>query len=105
VFEKRRFYKAIESKTTRHFVKKFIQTQMFDLFIQEAEQQQPGPQQGEREDLSQVQNVIRRLKRDDEFGVSNLKGNSGIFKPRPYFWREIRLSTHREQFGESHVLR
>ncbi|XP_072222781.1 DENN domain-containing protein 2D-like isoform X2 [Leuresthes tenuis] len=46
VFEKRSFYKAIESKTTRHFVKKFIQTQMFDLFIQEAEQQQPGPQQG-----------------------------------------------------------
>ncbi|XP_044208512.1 DENN/MADD domain containing 2Da isoform X1 [Thunnus albacares] len=46
VFEKRVFYKAIESKTTRHFVKKFIQTQMFDLFIQEVEQQQPGPQQG-----------------------------------------------------------
>ncbi|XP_043951815.1 DENN domain-containing protein 2D-like isoform X3 [Gambusia affinis] len=47
VFEKRRFYKAIESKTTRHFVKKFIQTQMFDLFIQELEQQQPsGQQQG-----------------------------------------------------------
>ncbi|XP_062248612.1 DENN/MADD domain containing 2Da isoform X4 [Platichthys flesus] len=45
VFEKRSFYKAIESKTTRHFVKKFIQTQMFDLFIQEVEQQ-PGPQQG-----------------------------------------------------------
>ncbi|XP_053705280.1 DENN/MADD domain containing 2Da isoform X2 [Synchiropus splendidus] len=46
VFEKRSFYKAIESKTTRHFVKKFIQTQMFDLFIQEVEQQQAGPQQG-----------------------------------------------------------
>uniref|UniRef100_A0A3Q2QY15 DENN/MADD domain containing 2Da n=1 Tax=Fundulus heteroclitus TaxID=8078 RepID=A0A3Q2QY15_FUNHE len=47
VFDKRRFYKAIESKTTRHFVKKFIQTQMFDLFIQEVEQQQPsGLQQG-----------------------------------------------------------
>ncbi|XP_075332115.1 DENN/MADD domain containing 2Da isoform X2 [Odontesthes bonariensis] len=45
VFEKRSFYKAIESKTTRHFVKKFIQTQMFDLFIQEAEQQLQ-PQQG-----------------------------------------------------------
>jgi len=28
-----------------------------------------------------------------------LKGNSGIFKP--YFWHEIRSSTHREQFGES----
>uniref|UniRef100_A0A8D0D4H8 DENN/MADD domain containing 2Da n=1 Tax=Sander lucioperca TaxID=283035 RepID=A0A8D0D4H8_SANLU len=47
VFEKRSFYKAIDSKTTRHFVKKFIQTQMFDLFIQEVEQQQAGPQQGE----------------------------------------------------------
>lgn len=46
-FDKRGFYKAIESKTTRHFVKKFIQTQMFDLFIQEVEQQQAGPQQGE----------------------------------------------------------
>ena len=29
----------------------------------------------------------------------SLKGNSGIFKP--YFWHEIRSSTHREQFGES----
>ncbi|XP_069025240.1 DENN/MADD domain containing 2Da isoform X2 [Embiotoca jacksoni] len=46
LFEKRRFYKAIESKTTRHFVKKFIQTQMFDLFIQDVERQQPGPHQG-----------------------------------------------------------
>ncbi|XP_044068801.1 DENN domain-containing protein 2D-like isoform X2 [Siniperca chuatsi] len=45
VFENRSFYKAIESKTTRHFVKQFIQTQMFDMFIQEVEQQ-PGPQQG-----------------------------------------------------------
>uniref|UniRef100_A0A3B3ZJB7 UDENN domain-containing protein n=1 Tax=Periophthalmus magnuspinnatus TaxID=409849 RepID=A0A3B3ZJB7_9GOBI len=42
VFQKRGFYKAIESKSTRHFVKKFIQTQMFDLFIQEVEQQHPG---------------------------------------------------------------
>ncbi|XP_026223547.1 DENN/MADD domain containing 2Da isoform X3 [Anabas testudineus] len=46
VFEKRSFYKAIESKTTRHFVKKFIQTQMFDLFIQEAEQHPEQQQQG-----------------------------------------------------------
>lgn len=48
-FERRSFYKVIESKTARQFVKKFIQTQMFDLFIQEAEQQQqkPGQQQGE----------------------------------------------------------
>ncbi len=52
VFEKRSFYKAIESKTTRHYVKKFIQTQMFDLFIQEVEQQQPGPQQGDNLDTS-----------------------------------------------------
>jgi len=28
-----------------------------------------------------------------------LNENSGIIKPRPYFWHEIRLSTHREQFG------
>ncbi|KAG9334495.1 hypothetical protein JZ751_007578 [Albula glossodonta] len=45
VFQQRSFYKAIESKTTRHFVKKFIQTQMFDLFIQEVEQQ-PESQEG-----------------------------------------------------------
>ena len=32
--------------------------------------------------------------------VCVLKGNSGVFKPRPYFWHEIRSSTHREQFGE-----
>jgi len=36
--------------------------------------------------------------------VTILKGNSGIFKPRPYFWHEIRSSTHREQFGESRLL-
>jgi len=30
-----------------------------------------------------------------------LKENSGIFNPSPYFWHEIRSSTHREQFGES----
>ena len=29
-----------------------------------------------------------------------LKENSVFLKPRPYFWLEIRLSTHREQFGE-----
>ena len=34
-------------------------------------------------------------------GTVALKENSGIFKPRPYFWHEIRSSTHREQFGES----
>ncbi|KAG7276498.1 hypothetical protein CRUP_021278 [Coryphaenoides rupestris] len=45
-FQKRRFYKAIKSKPTRHFVKKFIQTQMFDIFIQEVEQGQSGPHQG-----------------------------------------------------------
>ena len=32
---------------------------------------------------------------------TTLKGNAGIFKPRPYFWHEIRSSTHRKQFGES----
>jgi len=29
-----------------------------------------------------------------------LKENSVFFKARPYFLFEIRLSTHREQFGE-----
>jgi len=29
-----------------------------------------------------------------EVGSICLKGNSGIFKPRPYFWQEIRSSTH-----------
>ncbi|XP_067384330.1 DENN/MADD domain containing 2Da isoform X2 [Channa argus] len=46
VFEKRNFYKAIEPKATRHFVKTFMQTQMFDLFIQEVEQHPDGPQLG-----------------------------------------------------------
>ncbi|KAJ8370193.1 hypothetical protein SKAU_G00102210 [Synaphobranchus kaupii] len=45
VFQARSFYKAIQSKTTRHFVKKFIHTQMFDLFIQDVEQQ-PATQEG-----------------------------------------------------------
>lgn len=61
VFEKRNFYKAIESKTTRHFVKKFIQTQMFDLFIQEVEQQHPGPQQGQHWDHTHKTLVVRKL--------------------------------------------
>ncbi|XP_019911176.2 DENN/MADD domain containing 2Db isoform X2 [Esox lucius] len=39
VFQKKSFCKAIESKAVRHFVKRFIQTQMFDLFIQEVERQ------------------------------------------------------------------
>lgn len=45
VFQRRNFCKALESKSTRHFVKKFVQTQMFDLFIQEVEQQ-PASQEG-----------------------------------------------------------
>ncbi|XP_063065175.1 DENN domain-containing protein 2D-like isoform X2 [Engraulis encrasicolus] len=45
VFQRRNFYKALESKSTRHFVKKFVMTQMFDLFIQEVEQQ-PASQEG-----------------------------------------------------------
>ena len=32
---------------------------------------------------------------------SCFKGKLRFFKPRPYFWHEIRSSTHREQFGES----
>ncbi|KPP80266.1 DENN domain-containing protein 2D-like [Scleropages formosus] len=39
VFDKQGFCKAVESKNTRKFVEKFIKTQMFDVFIQEAEQQ------------------------------------------------------------------
>uniref|UniRef100_A0A8C4RPN6 DENN/MADD domain containing 2Db n=1 Tax=Erpetoichthys calabaricus TaxID=27687 RepID=A0A8C4RPN6_ERPCA len=38
-FQKRSFYKSIDSKNTRKFVKTFLQTQMFDLFIQGVEQQ------------------------------------------------------------------
>jgi len=41
--------------------------------------------------------LLLKQRRDN----NSLKGNSGIFKPRPYFWHEIRSSTHREQFGES----
>ncbi|XP_051509717.1 DENN domain-containing protein 2D-like isoform X1 [Myxocyprinus asiaticus] len=44
-FQQRSFCKAIESKSTRRFVKKFVQTQMFDLFIQEVEQR-PASQDG-----------------------------------------------------------
>ncbi|XP_030640446.1 DENN/MADD domain containing 2Da isoform X1 [Chanos chanos] len=44
-FQQQNFCKALESKTTRHFVKKFVQTQMFDLFIQEMEQR-PASQEG-----------------------------------------------------------
>jgi len=36
------------------------------------------------------------------FPSAHLKGKlcCCFFKPRPCFWHEIRLSTHREQFGE-----
>ncbi|XP_046726194.1 DENN/MADD domain containing 2Da isoform X2 [Silurus meridionalis] len=44
-FNKRNFCKAVQSKSTRHFVKNFVQTQMFDLFIQEVEQR-PASQKG-----------------------------------------------------------
>lgn len=36
-FQEQSFCKAITSKTNRRFVKKFVKTQMFSLFIQEAE--------------------------------------------------------------------
>ncbi|XP_026067186.1 DENN domain-containing protein 2D-like isoform X1 [Carassius auratus] len=44
-FKRTNFCKAIESKSTRRFVKTFVQTQMFDLFIQEMEQR-PASQDG-----------------------------------------------------------
>ncbi|XP_051758963.1 DENN/MADD domain containing 2Da isoform X2 [Ctenopharyngodon idella] len=44
-FQQTHFCKAIESKSMRRFVKKFVQTQMFDLFIQEMEQR-PASQDG-----------------------------------------------------------
>uniref|UniRef100_A0A674C9Q9 DENN/MADD domain containing 2Db n=1 Tax=Salmo trutta TaxID=8032 RepID=A0A674C9Q9_SALTR len=39
VFQIKSFCKASEPKASRQFVKRFIQTQMFDLFIQEVERQ------------------------------------------------------------------
>ncbi|XP_036622635.1 DENN domain-containing protein 2D isoform X1 [Trichosurus vulpecula] len=36
-FQERAFCKALSSKTSRRFVKKFVKTQLFSLFIQEAE--------------------------------------------------------------------
>lgn len=36
-FQERSFCKALTSKTSRKFLKKFVKTQMFSLFIQEAE--------------------------------------------------------------------
>jgi len=33
--------------------------------------------------------------------ATQFKGELRYFKPGPYFWHEIRSSTHREQFGES----
>ncbi|KAF4110224.1 hypothetical protein G5714_009476 [Onychostoma macrolepis] len=44
-FQRTNFCKTIESKNTRRFVKKFVQTQMFDLFVQEMEQR-PASQDG-----------------------------------------------------------
>ncbi|KAL6464171.1 hypothetical protein MHYP_G00264880 [Metynnis hypsauchen] len=38
-FQKKSFLKAVEPKSSRSFVKQFVQTQMFDLFVQEEEKQ------------------------------------------------------------------
>ncbi|XP_049472544.1 DENN domain-containing protein 2D isoform X3 [Panthera uncia] len=42
-FQERAFYKALTSKTNRRFVKKFVKTQLFSLFIQEAEKSKHPP--------------------------------------------------------------
>lgn len=46
-FQERAFCKAIASKTNRKFVKKFVKTNMFSLFIEEAEKSRI-PQEGKR---------------------------------------------------------
>lgn len=42
-FQERAFYKALPSKANRRFVKKFVKTQLFSLFIQEAEKSKNPP--------------------------------------------------------------
>ncbi|KAB1273839.1 DENN domain-containing protein 2D [Camelus dromedarius] len=42
-FQERAFYKALTSKANRRFVKKFVKTQLFSLFIQEAEKSKQPP--------------------------------------------------------------
>ncbi|XP_058516018.1 DENN domain-containing protein 2D isoform X3 [Ochotona princeps] len=42
-FQERPFCKALTSKTNRRFVKKFVKTQLFSLFIQEAEKSKTPP--------------------------------------------------------------
>lgn len=42
-FQERAFCKALTSKTNRRFVKKFVKTQLFSLFIQEAEKSKNPP--------------------------------------------------------------
>ncbi|XP_060057873.1 DENN domain-containing protein 2D isoform X4 [Erinaceus europaeus] len=42
-FQERAFYKALHSKANRRFVKKFVKTQLFSLFIQEAEKSKNPP--------------------------------------------------------------
>ena len=45
VFQRKSFCKAVEHRANRPFVKNFIKTQMFDMFIQEVERQ-PAAQEG-----------------------------------------------------------
>lgn len=42
-FQERAFYRALPSKAKRRFVKKFVKTQLFSLFIQEAEKSKNPP--------------------------------------------------------------
>ena len=51
--------------------------------------------------LNTTQALINGIMSHLSLHVIDLKGNSGIFIPGPYFLHEIRSSTHREQFGES----
>ncbi|KAM6979681.1 DENN/MADD domain containing 2Db [Aplochiton taeniatus] len=44
VFQKKNFCRSAEPKAYRQFVKNFVKTQMFDLFIQEVEKQPTNPE-------------------------------------------------------------
>uniref|UniRef100_A0A673I6K2 DENN domain-containing protein 2D-like n=1 Tax=Sinocyclocheilus rhinocerous TaxID=307959 RepID=A0A673I6K2_9TELE len=66
-FQKKSFLKAVEHKSHLNFVKLFIQTQMFDLFIQE-EETQPNPN-----GTSTHANQFKKLKLTQDMFYSTLK--------------------------------
>lgn len=76
-FQERAFCKAIASKTNRKFVKKFVKTNMFSLFIEEAEKSRI-PQEGKRPHFSSRRAPLTRKDLPCAQGGMQLKAEDAL---------------------------